>query len=391
MDTKRLQELCGLNESIVTPVNVLDSQNITNKNNAKVYKSNNDVPKSKSAEQVRLDNETSKIDNNVVATLDDTDDVGLKVKQGKKDVNGVKVVSDGEMLTNTISITDKGEPKIDKNTKVIKKNVEQWGESVEIGTVGFYAIKEGKDGKDQYVIQSSNDVIEYTLNKSQATVFESQEDIFNIIDKLAEHQVFQITMEACSKSMKNEDEETTDKDAKEKSEVEDEVDEEELIKETVGDYSSTVETVVGMLRTGQDVKVALNVDGKPFMGYVNSITDRTITVKPSTRTIQQFQLASPQPQLLTIAGNKLRFNDQGILLGHATVGSNNSKLSLDPIYKDKTLSRDKPPVDMASGYKTTSVKGDPSNSNTWGIMDGAKVVGNGLMERFKAVLSEKKK
>ena len=96
----------------------------------------------------------------------------------------MKVVSDGEMLTNTISITDKGEPKIDKNTKVIKKNVEQWGESVEIGTVGFYAIKEGKDGKDQYVIQSSEDMIEYTLNKSQATVFESQEEVIDIITQL---------------------------------------------------------------------------------------------------------------------------------------------------------------------------------------------------------------
>lgn len=91
MDHERLQRLGGLSEKM-TPVKVSTDVSGAMDATRKKAAENNKTPDNKTIDDVRMDNK-SEIDLDVVASLDDTDDSGIKAKEGEKDINGNKVLS----------------------------------------------------------------------------------------------------------------------------------------------------------------------------------------------------------------------------------------------------------------------------------------------------------
>lgn len=412
MDIKRLQELGGITSpSIVRPVK--DSSSNTN---ASTVKSNNVVPKSMTFDQAHLSNGKSDIPDNVVATLDDTDDSGITVKAGKKDVNGYKEIRKGEDLRYTVSINDAGAPQVDNELTRDLKNVETWGESATYGDVGF--IVGSTDNVFVVVENSTKDelTVTFTDMRSKATVVSEQvaiqiSEIFENSDirklMIAEKEEKDEDTDdekedddedkAESKpKKKNESEKDEDlsskKEEKSKKDSDKDADDEcTCIKESLNENTQSPEEYAKslfrllklMLRRNEIIPVHLVTDGKPFDGTISSITPNVLMVKPEARTVKMFGLQGSDPQAIKYDPSQLRWNDDTNSV-EGVVGPLNK---VDPVVPGQQVNRNPGMFHVP----TKPSQGEFNKPSTWQLdMSSAKpAAGASLMERMQFLRKNK--
>lgn len=199
MDLERIVTLSGIPQLKLTPVTLdIDFEKAQKASQAKT-KQNNSSTSNMDVEDVRTINNKNDIDQNVAATLVDTDDSVIDMKDGKTDVNGQRVMAKREKLNYTISVDPKtGLPKVDDELKKEMINVESW---VASGSKDCYVIK---DADGQY-LAFHTETVQSSATHNHATALFAVEHAQQLSQYFANSTVVQLVSEKQEKKVEEEE------------------------------------------------------------------------------------------------------------------------------------------------------------------------------------------